>query len=87
MGECESPIITSRVRVDIDFAEYEERPDYFQNIFKEDVAASLGIDKDRVVIVNVYEGSVIFEFYIENDPDLLAARSLQTKIEEKGRCA
>merc|ERR1712037_828229 len=83
--ECESPIITSRVRVDIDFAEYEERPDYFQNIFKEDVAASLGIDKDRVVIVNVYEGSVIFEFYIENDPDLLAARSLQTKIEEKGK--
>ena len=67
--ECESPIITSRVRVDIDFAEYEERPDYFQNIFKEDVAASLGIDKDRVVIVNVYEGeSPPLNHCISHDP-------------------
>ena len=67
--ECESPIITSRVRVDIDFAEYEERPDYFQNIFKEDVAASLGIDKDRVVIVNVYEGeSPPLNHFLSHDP-------------------
>ena len=55
--------------MDIDFAEYEERPDYFQNIFKEDVAASLGIDKDRVVIVNVYEGeSPPLNHFLSHDP-------------------
>ena len=55
--ECENPpIITSRVKVDLDFAEYEQRPVYYQNLFKDEVAATLGIDEERVVIVNVYEG-------------------------------
>ena len=84
-GGEESPI-TTRVKVDLDFAEYEQRSEHYQNIFREEVATTLGIDKDRVVIVDVWSGeSTMFKFYVTDDPDLAVAESLRIKIEEQGR--
>ena len=80
--QCEIPIMT-RVRTDLGIGEYKRNPQTYNDLFKEEVAASLGVDKDRVVIVHVYDdGSKIFEFYIENDPDLAVTESLRTKIED-----
>ena len=78
--------ITTRVKVDLDFAEYQQRSVSYNNLFKEEVATTLGINKERVLIVNVYDNeSTIFESYLTNDSDLAVAESLQTKMEEKGK--
>merc|ERR1712032_1498685 len=72
MGGEDSPI-TTRVKVDLDFADYEERSEHYQIIFREEVATILGIDKERVVIANVWSGeSTMFKFYVTNDPWAMA---------------
>ena len=84
-GGEDSPI-TTRVQMDLGFADYEERSEHYQDLFREEVATTLGIDKKRVVIVNVWSGqSTMFKFYVTNDPDLAVAETLRIKMEEKGR--
>ena len=71
------------MKVKLDFQEYLSKPVFHQNVFKDDLSASLGIPKERIMILGATAGSTVFDFYILDDPAKPAtdvANNLQEKI-------
>ena len=82
-GSCILDPVKVTMKVKLDFQEYLSKPVFHQNVFKDDLSASLGIPKERIMILGATAGSTVFDFCILDDPAKPAtevANNLQEKI-------
>ena len=85
---CLRPPVTVVLSTALEFAEYLQNPNYYDNLLLQDLAEILGLEASmgRLVIVSVKEGSTVWEIQILDEPAARGQRNdelaelLQTEV-------